>query len=191
MTTYLQEPYYFQKQRIDFVHALRITTQAVARWCDWCEIILYMPKKGAEETQKSGMLPENFEERKSFLDSLIQWVINNSASDEAIKFFMDANPIQKNKKFSYHDAGNWNLNISTEEFKELQEIWANNNLPPDLFYPLDKALRLLKPLSLFGRFMTSLGFIWESYEFYSPKMWEEELKKNPEAIKKLSWHIPL
>ena len=188
---YIYEPYYFHKAGFNFLNALRVTTQAIARWCDWYEAQLLTPKKGIKDEIKSGMLPIEFEERIKFIDNLILWLTNNSDMANETRLFMDANPIQPEHKFSYYDSAQWNLKLSPDEFLKLQQTWKDNGLPENLFYPAEKALRLLKPLGFVGKFMTSLGFTWQSFELYSPKQWEDQLQKNPDVIKKLSRHVPL
>ena len=188
---YITENYYFKDRKIDFIKILRVTAQAVGQWCDWFEAHLLMPIKNVNETERTGMLPENSAEKQKFIDELILWLTNNSESQETFRLFLDSNPISQDHKFQHHDdTCCWYLNLSKKEFVKLQAIWKENGLPEDLFYPADEALRLLKPLGFWGKIFTTMGFTWQSFELFSPKEWQEELKKNPDSINKLSRHIP-
>lgn len=70
-------------------------------------------------------------------------------------------------KFEHHeDTCCWSLDLTEEEFKELQKQWKLNDLPQDLFYPEDKGMTIRKP-GIWGK----LGF----WEMYSAKEWEEKM----------------
>jgi 16S rRNA C967 or C1407 C5-methylase (RsmB/RsmF family) len=157
---YQAEPYYFSDTK-DFPveKAFKVTAKAIAKLCNGYRAELIAPKKGVKEKKMAGFLPESQAEKEKLLDKIFEW--KNAKSDFADLFalflYNDYPELASNQvaKFDHHDnACCCAVNLSEEEFKQLQKVWAENDLPEDLFY------------------WNELG-VQKGFKYYSPKQWDQ------------------
>ncbi|RCK71855.1 MAG: hypothetical protein ANABAC_2678 [Anaerolineae bacterium] len=178
---YLPELYYLQDQP-DFPlsKAIEITAITVSRWCTCFEARLIAPQsKNITPVQKSGRLPEDLQARQQFVGELVEWLLANSNPPDLFYLLLDDQPLPKKDRvarFDHHDdTCCWVLNLSSEEFAELQYAWQAHGLPVDLFYP--EEAQICVPYSgktWRGRLLRWLG----GQKCYTPKQWEREKRKS-------------
>jgi len=103
--------------------------------------------------ERSGRLPEDLEERDRFVAELVDWLFEDSAIEELFCLMLDDEPLPsqgkaKTAKFDHHDdTCCWALNLSEEEFAQVQSSWVEHNLPEDLFCPEHLRVREVRPLT--------------------------------------------
>lgn len=174
---YLPELYYLQDQP-DFPlsRAIEITAVTVSCWCVWYEARLIAPaSKSIAPIQKSGLLPTELQARQEFVGELVAWVIASSNPPELFTLLLDDQALPKQDRVARFDHPDdtdcWVLNVSPEEFAELQHAWQAHGLPTDLFYP--EAMQICVPYpgkSWRARLLRRLG----AQRCYTPKQWQRE-----------------
>jgi hypothetical protein len=174
---YLPELYYLQDQP-DFPlsKAIEVTAVTVSRWCFWYEARLIAPaSKSITPIQKSGPLPAELQARQKFVGELVAWLVNNSNPPDLFALRLDDQALPKQDRvarFDHHDDTDcWVLNLSPQEFSELQLAWQAHGLPADLFYP--EGMQICVPYpgkSWRARLLRRLG----GQRCYTPKQWERE-----------------
>ena len=181
-TRYITDSYYFSKKTSligDFRKLISVSAKSVGNNCNYYHAELLSPIRGAKETKKSGSLPKNKKEKSQFIENIVNWIFDNSKSDELFVLFLDDSPIDRKKcsKFCHHDdTCCWDLNLTEKEFKSLRNDLKSNNLPTDIFYDSSKAVYIKKENGVFGKFLEKIGFVWENKVYYSPK--QAEAMKN-------------
>lgn len=160
---YHSELYYFYDTK-DFPSekAFLVTAKAVSRFCKDYYAELIAPKKGVKDKTKSEDLPGDITKREKLIEEILTWIRENSEVNDLFALFLYGNPRNTNseecEKFDHHDdTCCWALNLTEEEFAELQAEWRKNQLPDDLFYP------------------RNLG-IQKGWKYYTPKQWKEKNK---------------
>lgn len=173
---YLPELYYLQDQpQFPLRQAVQLTAVTVARWCTHFEAKLIAPNRKIEMAEQRGLLPAQPKEREDFVSALVDWLIDNSSTDELFYLVLDDQPIPQAgrvAKFDHHDDTDcWALNLSEGEFAELQSTWGFHGLPQDLFYPEGNSICVPYPASGWkGKLLHLLGM----QRCYTPKQWEKE-----------------
>lgn len=174
---YLAELYYLQDQKaLPLAKAVRVTATAVAQWCDYFYAKIIAPTtKQVKPLEKSGSLPKNLQEKEAFVTELLQWLLENSITDELFCLLLDDQPVPQAgriARFDHHDdTCCWVLNLSDDEFYELQITWREQGLPEDLFYPEWQTLCVPYPgEGMKARLLRALGV----QKCYTPKQWESE-----------------
>jgi hypothetical protein len=179
--TYLPETYYFYKKDFSLEKAVIATAQKLSEWSTHYKAELISPMKGVKETKRQGELPTSVTDKHRLIDDLVKWIFSSSETQELFTLFLDDSDVTEHREGPgifdhWDDTCCWSLNLTQEQFEELKSAWKNNGLPEDLFYPEDKAVKIVKPLGIVGKFFTALGFTWENSACYSPKEWEEKNK---------------
>jgi hypothetical protein len=177
---YLAELHYLQDQK-DFPYqkAVRVTAAAISRWSSHFYAELIAPtSKQIGLVEKSGPLPTDAQDRETFVTETLNWLFENSISDELFCLFLDDEPTPKPGKearFDHHDdTCCWVLTLEENEFAELQSIWGANGLPEDLFYPEQGGVCIpYLGTGLKARFLRALGV----KRCYTPKQWESEMRR--------------
>lgn len=175
---YLPELYYFWDQK-DFPsdEAFLFSVLTIGRWCRYFSAEILNPPKGMRDTQRSGELPKDPGDLNKFLKEIVHWLSSNSMIHDDFRLVMDTEHLERNnfegnEKFSYYEPCCWNIDLTVQQFEELQKALEENGFPRDLFYPQDKEIYVpAKP----GFFMKL--FKIEAGRSYSPKRWEVEQKK--------------
>jgi len=168
--TYLPEEYYFTDSIFlkNFEKAIIVTSSTVGTYCNYYRMELITPKKGVKEKKKEGKLPAMG--KKDFVRKLVKEIFRKSDFKDVFALFLNDKPISHNNKFEHHDETCcWALNLTENEFKDLQTQLKKNKLPADLFY--DKARmrqKTVKSKTLFGLVGVT------QYQTWSPKEWEAE-----------------
>lgn len=175
---YLPELYYFwDQQEFPSDEAFLLSVQIMGQWCRYFSAEILNPVKGMTDTYNLGELPEDPEKRKEFLKELVHWLTINSAVSDDFCLVMDTEPLERKKfyggeKFSYYEPCCWNIDLTHDQFSELQTALEKNGLPKDLFYPEDKQVNIPQKPGFFGKLLKI-----ESGKTYTPKQWEAEQKK--------------
>ncbi|MEJ2601134.1 MAG: hypothetical protein P8Z00_22575 [Anaerolineales bacterium] len=177
---YLAELYYLQDQKdFPFQKAVRVTATAVSRWSSFFYAKLIFPKsKQIGLVEKSGTLPKDAQNKETFVAETVNWLFENSSTDELFSLFLDDEPAPKPgklAKFDHHDdTCCWVLNLLESEFAELQSIWRAYGLPIDLFYPEQSGVHVMHPgMGLKARLLRAFRVT----KYYTPKQWERETKR--------------
>lgn len=176
MPLYSAELYYLQDQKdFPFQKALLVTSTTVVQWCHYFDAEIIAPKTNhITPKRKSGALPASSTEKDLFIADLLHWLLEHSLSHDLFRLLLDTEPIhhQKTAKFNHpDDTCCWTLNLSEEEFKQLQQQWQNNNLPPDLFFPADQTICIPWPGSGWrSKILRFLG----AKKCYTPQQWKQE-----------------
>lgn len=169
--------YFINNKKFPIEKTILVTTKTISKWCRYYKVGLIFAKKGFRNLQKSGKLPENSNEKEVFIEDIFRWIYQRSDFKDSFTLFLDSKPIGVNRlaKFDHHDDSCcWFLNLSENEFNELQEIWKNNNLPIDLFYPSDQSICVI-PGGQDWRSKLKRFFGWQYC--FSPKQWEQVKKR--------------
>lgn len=168
------ELHYLQDQQdFPFQKAVMITARTVGRWCNHYHAELIVPVSETTEPRKrQGILPAYGEEKQLFIEELVEWMFTHSEFESLFALFLDAEalPVQDRvAKFDHHDdTCCWALNLTEQEFGELQQAWAENGLPEDLFYPEGKGVCVPYPgEGVLARAFRKLG----GQRCYTPKQW--------------------
>ena len=168
---YLPETYYFRNNKVTYSPAALITAQALLKYSTGFKAQLTVPLKSVKEKIKEGHFPTGAKKKKVLLD-ILSWLKNNSLFENTFSLRMYRTyPPGKNEMpvFQYHDDGCcWFLDINPKEFRGLQQVWKQNSLPKDLFYPENK--KICVPSRFF------FGML-KGNRCYSPKEWEARGKK--------------
>ncbi len=173
---YLAELFYFQDQRdFPFRKSVLVTATTVAQWCTHFYARIIAPRSRIIPTEKKGLLPADLQEREIFVAQLVDWLFENSISDELFCLLLDDKPVPRSggvAKFDHHDdTCCWVLNLTEEEFAECQAKWQANGLPKDLFYPEHETLCVPYPgRGLKAKFLRAFGV----KKCYTPKQWQKE-----------------
>ncbi|PIQ78625.1 hypothetical protein COV82_00505 [Candidatus Peregrinibacteria bacterium CG11_big_fil_rev_8_21_14_0_20_46_8] len=164
---YLPELYYFfDTDDFPLKKAIVVTAKTISQWSTTYEAKIMIPFKGKKEQIRKGTLPASPAERQKFVVELYEWIFANSELSDAFTLMLD-------KKFEhYDDTCCWVLDLTEDEFAELQKVWEEAGLPADLFYSEDKVIEIEKPLGPIARFFTKFGFSFTNTAIYSPKQWE-------------------
>jgi hypothetical protein len=172
---YLAELYYWQDQKgFPFRQAMTVTAVTVARWSAYFYARLLAPKQGKGQ-ERSGALAADERERESFVRELLEWIFAHSSTDEVFCLLLDDEPVPgetRAVKFGhYDDTCCWELNLSEDEFLQLQKRWVEHGLPGDLFYPESAGRWIPWPgRGLMGRLLRLAGV----GKYVTPKQWEQE-----------------
>jgi len=147
---YLPELYYLQDKRdFPFQKSVLVTATTVAQWCTHFHARIIAPKNHILPIEKEGLLPTAPQEKETFVAQLVDWLFENSISDELFCLLLDDKPVPRSgeeAKFDHHDdTCCWVLNLTEEEFTECQAKWWANGLPKDLFYPEQESLCIPSP----------------------------------------------
>jgi len=180
---YLPETFYFDQADFPFKKAVTVTAKEVGVWCGYCRAQILSPKKGGQCEERFGPIPQ--ENKEAFIESTINWIFENSETEDLFALFLDISPIpQLNDpgfscpKFCHHDdTCCWNLELNDEELNRLQLKWKEAGLPEDLFYPEDKAVHITKELGPIARAVAVFGGSMSLEKIYTPKQWQEEQKR--------------
>lgn len=154
--------YFFDTKDFPLERALLVTAKAVSKYCKEYSAELVVPQKGINDKSRAGELPKAKVDREILIDEIFDWIKDNSEFSDMFALFLYGSPRNSNPeecdKFDHHDdTCCWALNLTDEEFKEVQAEWRKNDLPDDLFYNRD------------------LG-IQKGWHYYSPKQWEARNK---------------
>ncbi|MCX7683173.1 MAG: hypothetical protein N2508_14605 [Anaerolineae bacterium] len=170
---YAAELFYFQDQQdFPFQRAVLVTAKTIARWCTHFQARLIAPGKKQAAGEKQGRLPDAPAEREAFVTELVQWLFAHSVVEELFCLLLDDEPVPragKVAKFDHHDdTCCWLLNLSESEFADLQNAWRENDLPSDLFYPVQEMICIPYPgHGLKPRVLRLLGV----RKCYTPAQW--------------------
>ena len=170
---YLSEIEYLRNRNFPFKKAVRVTAKAVTKWCKIYSAGIIACKQGVSKDEIRGKLPNNKIEKEKIVDTTINWIFKNSCVRDLFALFLYKDASMKHSKFDHHDdTCCWILNLTKEEFKQLQKEWKSNNLPADLFYPQNKGIFAQKiPSKLDKLFDSTTGYC------FSPRAWEKQKKK--------------
>jgi hypothetical protein len=178
---YLAELYYLQDQgEFPFRKAVIVTATTVACWCDYFYAKIIAPTmKQVKPPERGGALPKNIQEKEAFVAELLQWLFENSITDELFCLLLDDKPVPQPgvvAKFDHHDdTCCWSLTLSDNEFSELQTKWREQRLPEDLFYPEWKTICVsYSGERRMSRLLRAVG----AQKCYTPKQWENELSRS-------------
>ncbi|MEI6221467.1 MAG: hypothetical protein WCP97_01755 [bacterium] len=171
---YLPELYYFQdKAAFPFRKAVQVTASAVTEFCSHYSLEVLAPKENGDWI-RIGELPKDSGNKKEFIVTQLEWIFQNSFTEELFRLYLDDKPIETNEslKFGHHDdTCCWELSLSDDEFKTLQSVWEKHALPTDLFYPEHLGVCVEKKPKIFlGKVFWKLGLRFQ--RCYSPKQWE-------------------
>lgn len=173
---YLAELYYLQDQRdFPFQKSVLVTATTVAQWCTHFYARVIASRSHLTLTEKKGLLPTNPQEKEIFVAQLVDWLFENSISDELFCLLLDNEPVSRSgkvAKFDHHDdTCCWVLNLTEDEFAECQAKWLANGLPNDLFYPEHRTLCMPYPgVGLKAKLLRAFG----AQKCYTPKQWQRE-----------------
>ncbi|MCS7030551.1 MAG: hypothetical protein NZL92_03325 [Gloeomargarita sp. SKYG116] len=168
---YAAELFYLENQdNFPFEKAVAVTAKTVGQWCTYFQAGLIIPD---DAEVHYGELPVEPGQKQAFIDELLAWIFSHTVSPELFHLILDDEPItetSKVPKFCHaDDTGCWVLNLTASEFTELQRVWVDNGLPPDLFYPESETIvvpydgkGLLAPL------LRRLGVTTS----YTPRQWQ-------------------
>ena len=177
---YSAELYYLQDQKdFPYQEAVRVTARAISRWSSYFYArLIAQESKQVREVERSGALSGNAQDKETFVAETVNWLFENSMSDELFCLFLDDEPAPKSgkiAKFDHHDdTCCWVLNLSESEFADLQAMWIANGLPEDLFFPQGSGVCVpYAGTGLKARLLRGLGVS----SCYTPKQWESETKK--------------
>jgi hypothetical protein len=138
---YLPELFYLQDQTdFPFRKAVLVTATTVSHWCSHYHARVIVAKsKQVTPRSQSGSLPQNIKEREALVAGLVTWLLENSPVETLFYLMLDDEPLGPSDqvgKFDHpDDTGSWALDLSEDEFVELQTVWKEHSLPGDLFYP--------------------------------------------------------
>ncbi|MGB9739286.1 MAG: hypothetical protein C0184_07800 [Chloroflexus aggregans] len=137
---YLAELYYFQDQReFPFQKSVIVTATTVARWCSHFYAGIIVPWNCNIPLEKKGLLPTPFRSKEIFVTELVNWLFENSMSEELFCLLLDDKPVSPLGEIARFDHRDdtccWLLDLTDDEFAECQVQWQVNGLPRDLFYP--------------------------------------------------------
>lgn len=174
---YLPELFYLQDQK-DFPlqKAVEVTAVTVSHWCRFYEARLIVPvSKESIPLQKSGALPDGMPEREAFIHALVDWLFAHSNPPELFTLRLADDPLSSKDgvaKFDHpDDTCCWTLDLSAEQFTELQLAWQAQALPTDLFYP--EGQQICVPYR--GKSWKARLFRWLGVQTcYTPKQWVRE-----------------
>ncbi|MBI2591036.1 MAG: hypothetical protein HYW33_04200 [Candidatus Blackburnbacteria bacterium] len=185
---YLPELYYFfDTKNFPLRKAVKVTSGAVSLWCDYYRAELINTKKVLGKKLRVGELPKRKGEKIKLVSQVTDWIFKLSDCDELFTLLLNDKPLnnvgkqkQKPAKFDHHDdTCCWILNLTEKEFKQLQQIWKDNNLPEDLFYQEEEAIHIDQTgKSFLAKTLNKMGFEAISEKIYTPKQWRKE---NPSA----------
>ena len=185
---YDPELYYFYDQRgLPFEKAVLVTAMKVGEWCTHYKAKLICPAKGAKKSERQGSLPSEAQEKLTFIDDLVRWLLSNSRPQDLFALFLDDVEIGQRRgdepgKFNHHDdTCCWGLDLTEQQFQELQQAWKQHELPEDLFYQEGKDIRVAEPPGFIGKFLIRLGGTSWSGKIYTPKRWEEKQREESAA----------
>lgn len=169
------ETYYSNK--IDFINAVKIVASHTAKFCEFYEAgIIASKKKYKGIRNRSGQLP--VDNKDEFLSEIIDWIIENSEFNDLFKLFLYNNPISPTEPriFDHHDdTCCWVLNLTEDQFIELQKVLSSNNLPEDLFYESSKSI-CLKANGIMGFLGFNRCFTPKEYKIYTDGLVETSEK---------------
>lgn len=172
---YVAELYYWREQTgFPYRSAVTVTAIAASQWCNYylARLIAPLSQKGGPTT-KSGLLPENAHERATLVHELVEWTLDNSEIEDLFALFLSDQPLPHVGQaaiFDHHDDTDcWVLNLTTSEFTKLQQVWAEHDLPPDLFYPAEQEICIPYPGNGIG---AKLSRMMGAQKCFTPKQWE-------------------
>lgn len=177
---YLPELYYFYQKEFPSEKAVAVTAKTVAVWCTEYKAELLAPRKGVHEKKREGVLPSDERARRQLIGELTDWIFHNSIVSNLFALFLYRTEVEKKSvaTFDHHDdTCCWALHCTPQEFLTLQSAWRNAGLPDDLFYEEGKGVKVVRPPSIFDRFLAMFGFTGETSKIYTPKQWEQEQQK--------------
>jgi len=182
---YLAEDYYFKNNKnFPSKKAILITAWEVSLECQYYEAIILAPKRGIKEKVRQGLLPKSSDEKKEFIQQLLNWIWDNSVVNTYRLVLSNEKEKNKivNQKYGQYDGTDccWMLDLSKKEFFELQKTWKNNALPQDIFYPEDKEVVTIP--EYYKKWSTLRRILLGGTYSFSPKKWEE-MKKEGEDKK--------
>jgi len=156
-----------------FRKAVTVTATAVARWCDYFYARIIAPiTKQVRPLERSGPLPKNLQEKEALVAELLQWLFENSTTDELFCLLLDDKPVPQPgivAKFDHHDdTCCWILTLSDNEFSEVQTEWREQGLPEDLFYPEWKTICVPYPGEKMKSWLLRAVGVQKCY---TPKQW--------------------
>ena len=178
---YDAEVYYFYDQRdFPFEKAVLVTAMKVSEWCTHYKAELTGPAKVVME--RHGSLPLETQEKQTFVDGLVRWVLANSYPDDFALILDDVEIDQQKGEITHfhHDHGTccWVLDLTEQQFQELQKSWKRHKLPEDLFYQEGQQTIIALPT---GAILKEHDYTGIPCVTYTPKRWEEKQRKESAA----------
>jgi hypothetical protein len=168
---YLADTFYWHDPNFPAMEALRVTATTVGKWCRYYDARLLAPRKcDSAEVNRWGRLPDAPGDRVAFIGSLLEWLERCSVV-WTFRLVMDDSPIEKetleDPTFAlYDELGALELNLTREEFADLQAAWRAAGLPDDLLAPAGEFFCIPWPgEGLFARLLRVLGV----QKCYSPR----------------------
>ena len=173
---YFPEVYYFYDQQgFPFEKAVLVTARKVSEWCTHYKAKLTGPAKVVME--RRGSLPLEAQEKQTFVDDLVRWVLANSYPDDFALLLYDFEISQGKDELANfqhaHGTCCWGLDMTEQQFQELRHAWKQNELPEDLFYQEGQETKIALPTG-----PIKPGCTVETYQAYTPKRWEEKKRKD-------------
>lgn len=190
--TFIPEPvYFFPAHNEDkslalsnerFKDAIIVTVLTMSRWYPRYEAELLMPIASAKnDRRREGTFSDDPRARAAEVQTLCAWIFDNSFGTDLFALFLrdkKNNAEDGIAPFDHHDdTCCWALDVSPEQFAELQSAWEAALLPKDLFYDAKLTIETVRTPGTFVRFLNRFGFNIENKRCYSPKEWELN-KKN-------------
>ena len=163
---YIPDLYYFHnKEDFPSDKAILVTAKTIGNWCS------HYKAKGFANDIKEGRLPKNQKEKENFIEDLVYSLIKNSISIFGLHLYSRPNF----SKFSHHDVTScWEITLSKDEFKVLQNAYLKSGLPSDIFYnPDDTIFRPYPFKSKLGKFLGTFWPFSSATKVYSPNQWKE------------------
>ena len=130
---------YFKGQNLDFLkRILRLIVPIVGQWCNYYSVAIFTQKK-IQQKFTNGKLPDDLTEKSKVLNEIAKYVSDNLETEQFL-LWLDSDSFSRFKlqarvyKFDHHDdTQSWVLNLTENEYKQLQEVFSKNQLPMDLF----------------------------------------------------------
>ncbi len=175
---YLRDPVYFELDGDPSEHRLealasfhrlaaRVTAQAVARWADrYVAYPLAVKNIPPAERRREGFLPTDLQKREALIEDLFDWFDRFS-----VELYLAGLHLYEGKQpiMSQSRGIPGELDLTMEEFTELQQIWERKGLPRDLYYPAHERRTIIEQFK-------TLGGVVRAYRHYSPRQWEQRLQ---------------
>ncbi len=130
-------------KELDFKKAVLVSTQAVARWCEYFSAHPIDDRS----VKREGKLPADKKEKDAFIEELVTWLTSGICPDLFTLFMGDKSILDEfspkryqGMKFDHHhhdDTCCWSLQLTVEEFEELKNELKKNDLPEDLFVKIE------------------------------------------------------
>jgi hypothetical protein len=173
---FLPEPVYFRDVTNSALkQADAVTARCVVRW--GTDYLAY-PLSDRSLVRK-GPLPSDVQARESLIDELYRWAeeLGRTRPLRTVQVGLVLHLSRGDGPLldTWDDGMPRRLLLTPEEFRVLQDCWAEHHLPRDLFYPSTEKHHLVEPMNVYGSVVLAR-------REYSPLEWA---RRDVEAISAL------